>query len=264
MTPRDGLSLGATGEWLPTLLEVGSAPHPGAWVGPGFPEWMSSPSNALLLRGPSGAILVDTGSGPLVDRWPFEGAHSDVVAALARAGVEPDDVGTVVLTHLDDDHVGGVFEGPWPDVRPTFRHASFIVPRAAVLGAVDGGAAGTAGVAELLVGTGRLVEADDGDEVAPGIVLLSAPGHRAGHSIIHVDGEAPLVHLADVVHHLAHVAHPEWDEAADSDPATALATRRRLLGEAAISGARLVASHVPGPGAFRVVWRGAGYEPVTA
>jgi glyoxylase-like metal-dependent hydrolase (beta-lactamase superfamily II) len=256
-------SLGAAGEWLPTLLEVGSSRHPGAWVGPGFPDWMWSPSNALLLRGPSGTILVDTGSGPLVGRWPFEGARADVVAALAREGVEPDDVDTVVLTHLDDDHVGGVFEGAWPDVRPVFKRATLVAPRASILGATDGSAAETSEAAELLLATGRLVDVEDGYEVASGIALRSAPGHRAGHSVLYIDGENPLVHLADAVHHLAHVAHPEWDKEADSEPATALATRRRLLEEAANSGARLVASHIPGPRAFRVVRRGAGYETET-
>ena len=129
VTPHDAVSLGPAGDWVPTLVEVGTSPHPGAWVGPGFPEWMSSPSNALLLRSPSGTILVDAGSGPLLDRWPYEGAHADVVTALGRAGVAPGDVDTVVLTHLDDDHVGGVFEGAWPDVRPAFRRATWS-PRA--------------------------------------------------------------------------------------------------------------------------------------
>ena len=100
--------------------------------------------------------------------------------------------------------------------------------------------------------------ADDGHEVAPGIVLRVAPGHRLGHSIVLVDGDEPFVHLADAIHHLAHVAHPEWDNAADSDVATALATRRRLLAYAADTGSRLVASHVPT--AFHVVRRGEGNE----
>jgi glyoxylase-like metal-dependent hydrolase (beta-lactamase superfamily II) len=252
-----GGTSGTGGRWSPTLLEVGRQPHPGAWIGPGFPDWTTSPSNALLLRGAQ-HVVVDAGSGPLVDRWPYPGANADVVAALAGVGITPADIGVVVLTHLDDDHVGGVFDGHWPDVRPMFPDATIVVARDALAAAEQGDGPFADRLAELLHATGLLAPADDGDEVAPGIVLRAAPGHRVGHSIVVVDADEPFVHVADTVHHLAHVAHPEWDAAADSDVETALATRRRLLAEAADSGSLLVASHVPT--SFRVARLDDGFE----
>jgi len=257
-----------TGGWAITLLEIGRAEHPGAWVGPGFPEWMWTPINGVLLRRPGRTILVDTGSGVLSHLWAYDGIVSDVSQALAAAGASPADVDLVVLTHLDDDHVGGLLAGTWPDdVRLAFPNARVLAP-AAGLRAVDAGEGLPIGVEErrrlcgFLDGAGVLDEAEAGSEVADGVRLRDAPGHRAGHACVEVGGERPLVHLADTIHHPVHVEHPEWDGPADDDRAVALATRTTLLAEVAGSGARAVASHVAGPGAFAVSARPDGrFEP---
>ena len=106
-----------------------------------------------------------------------------------------------------------------------------------------------------LAAWGALDEVADGDEVASGVRLVAAPGHRSGHACVLVGDE--LVHLADVVHHPAHVAHPEWDPAFDADAETALITRRRWLASTADSGVRVVHAHVAGAG--RVVRDGPGF-----
>ena len=72
------------------------------------------------------------------------------------------------------------------------------------------------------------------------------PGHRAGHVCIEVGGEHPLVHIADTLHHHAHIEHPEWDGPADDDRALALETRRAVLAGLRETGTRAVASHLAG------------------
>jgi hypothetical protein len=49
-----------------------------------------------------------------------------------------------------------------------------------------------------------------------------------------------------------------WDTSSDEDGETALATRRRVLGELADSGARTAITHGAGPHAFRVEHDGSG------
>jgi glyoxylase-like metal-dependent hydrolase (beta-lactamase superfamily II) len=238
-----------------TLLEAGAAIHPGRWVGPGFPEMMWSPMNVLLLRRPGTTAIVDTGSGVLSHLWPFDGIHCDVVSALASVGVQPRDVDLAVLTHLDDDHIGGLLDGRWPDaIEPVFSSASVAAPGAAVAAALTPEAAGSPQrrIVDALRENGSLGEFDGDVELAPGLHARSAPGHRVGHSVVMVDGELPLFHLADSLHHLRHVEHPEWDREADSEPELALATRTALLDECARTGVRIVATHIPGPHAYRI------------
>jgi glyoxylase-like metal-dependent hydrolase (beta-lactamase superfamily II) len=173
----------------------------------------------------------------------------------------------LVLTHLDYDHAGGALVGKWPEqLGLAFPHAQVVIHEDAVAWAraTDPDAQDNVGtrLVELLEHEGRLVAVANGTEVADSVYVRSAPGHRVGHMYVEVTGPDPFVHAADTFHNAAHVAHPEWDTSADSDPETALATRRRVLDELADSGARVVITHMPGPGAFRVVRDGGGLRAV--
>ncbi len=62
----------------------------------------------LVLRGPGGSILIDCGGSPLYK--------------LARAGIAPDDIRAVILTHKHADHLYGLpmlVQGLWLDGRQT-------------------------------------------------------------------------------------------------------------------------------------------------
>ena len=246
------------GKWRVTLVEVGSGMHPGAWIGPGYPEWYWSPFNVVVLRSPEQTVLIDAGPGITGSWWPFDGFRSDTEAALAEVGVTPPDVDLVVLTHLDYDHAGGLLAGTWPDdLRLVYPRAPVVVHEDAIRDAkaTDPDAPDYVGtrLIALLEAEGRLISVADGAEVADSVFVRSAPGHRVGHVIVEVDGPDPFVHAADTFHNEEHVAHPEWDDSSDSDTELALATRRRVLAELADSGARTVITHMPGPHAFRVV-----------
>lgn len=104
----------------------------------------------VLVRG-SEAAVVDTGT---------PGSEGDIASALQRIGLGWDAVGHVIVTHLHNDHAGGL---------------------PAVLEAAPD-AAGYAGPEDLagIVSPRPLVAVADGEEVF-GLTIISTPGHTPGH-----------------------------------------------------------------------------------
>ncbi|MFE9686516.1 MBL fold metallo-hydrolase [Streptomyces sp. NPDC006285] len=85
-----------------------------------------------VIRGQGRTMLVDTGlsndkprSHELLDR-----RDGDYLRQLAAIGVRPEDVDTVVNTHLHGDHIGWntrLLDGAWV---PTFPNAQYLMHRA--------------------------------------------------------------------------------------------------------------------------------------
>lgn len=95
-------------------------------------------------------------------------------------------------------------------------------------------------------------------EIVPGVRLIPAPGHTVGHCVVSIDsGSQQVVFLADTVLDRLQLAHPDWLCQVDMLPEETVATRIRLLDEAARQGSLVLAYHVVGAG--HVERRGGGY-----
>lgn len=233
--------------WTVSLLEVGVLPMDATDLVPEgvLTSPVRTPVNVVLLRGHGRTVLVDAGSGPFVSTWP--GGTDEL-----RLDAPPD---MIVISHLDFDHFGGVVTD---GLEPVFPGVTVLAPAAAVAEARDAEDGPAAAVTRALDRAGLLEGYEDGDELAPGLRLRAAPGHRLGHSILEV-GDS-LVHTVDIVHHPLHVENLEWDRTWDSDPELALATRTAILNELADRGATVLASHIDSPGRIardgdRLRWR---------
>lgn len=93
---------------------------------------------ALLLQGPSGNVLLETGIGAffppaLRERYGVVEAEHVLLSSLAELGLRHEDINTVILSHLHFDHAGGLLERYTGAKEPTllFPNASFVVSEAA-------------------------------------------------------------------------------------------------------------------------------------
>ncbi|MEN6368660.1 MAG: MBL fold metallo-hydrolase [Thermotogota bacterium] len=223
-------------------------------------EEMSYDFLGLFVRAGDDAIVIDPGWGPCTDQL-----ESRFLLTLRQAGVEPDRVAYVILTHLDLDHAGGVIA---PDGGLAFPNARHVMAEEAWAGyrserilamcsPTDAEAYRT--LARLL--EGRVLFTRDETEVVTGVRTLPAPGHRLGHTAVEfVSRGETLLHLADTVLHPIVVEHPTWRTGYDSSQERIRDTRRRLFDRAARSGALVFLSHAPFPGLGHIASEGSGWR----
>jgi len=88
-------------------------------------------AGCYLIRSGGRTILVDTGVGPSsLGLAAWIGTGGELPDRLRAAGISPEDVETVVFTHLHPDHVGWNLQQEGGDFRPTFPHACYVAHRA--------------------------------------------------------------------------------------------------------------------------------------
>jgi glyoxylase-like metal-dependent hydrolase (beta-lactamase superfamily II) len=205
----------------------------------------------LLIRGDGRVILVDTGTG---NQWSEkERAIFDVdapnepgvVSALKAAGVAPEAVTDVVLTHLHFDHAGGVTRrGKDGAPELTFPGAIHHLQRANMETAKDPNERERASYLprnrEPLEGLGSRLRLYDGpEEILPEIFVEPSEGHTTGLQTVRVGPDpGAIVYTADLLPMKAHVPIP-WTMGYDLCPRTLMKEKRALL-SAAVAHRRLV------------------------
>lgn len=222
------------------------------------------PVNAFLIRRGARHWLLDAGCGTV-----FGPGFDRVTAALAAEGVRPDQVETIWLSHLHADHVGGLLT---PERLARFANAELVVQAREVAYWTDAGARASAPAAlrpmfetaqaVLAAYRARTRHVSGEAELAPGIHALPLPGHTPGHmGVLIADGADRLLIWGDIVHsRLLQMPHPDWTVIWDTDPAEAIATRRRVLDRAATEGLSVTGMHLAARG--RIERTDAGYALV--
>ena len=219
--------------------------------------------NVALVKTGSDYVLIDAGSG---GTWePTAGKLAD---SLEAAGIKPEQIGKVVLTHAHPDHIWGLVDELDDSLR--FPRAEYVVSArefdfwtsgeaANLKGPIEGIAAGARRVFKAI--EARTTRIKPGDEVAPGIAAIDTAGHTPGHiSLLMASGSDKLLITADAVQN-AHVsfAHPDWQPRADMDGAKAAESRRHVLDMAATDKLQVLSYHIPFPGLGRVERTGSAF-----
>lgn len=225
----------------------------------------NAPTNVTLLRSASDLILIDMGSG---DRFmPTAGKLWD---NLKSAGIDKTKITKVIFTHGHPDHLWGAVDELDDLVLPK---ASFHVAAAEWdfwngdnatrglpaerAGFVTGAKRNYAAIKE------RVTMFKAGDEIVPGIQVISTPGHTQGHVSLAVAGGDGLIVGGDVLTHpIISFRHPEWKPTADHVPDQAVATRKMLLDRLAKDRSKLIGYHLPYPGLGRVERKDGAYRYV--
>jgi glyoxylase-like metal-dependent hydrolase (beta-lactamase superfamily II) len=223
----------------------------------------------LLIRTAGPLVLVDAGIGPeLAKEWELPAGHA--VDALSAASVSPEDIDVVAVSHGHPDHVGGLSGAAGGERVPTFPRARVVVscmewefftgPDGLAYDADDVEVFRTR--LEPSREAGLLDIVDPGEEIAPGVRLVSAPGHTPGHCGVEIASEGErAVYIGDAMLHPVEVEHPEWTGTSDYDRSLTEATRRELLRLAAGDGRRWVTFHFDSIGTIERA--GDGYRYVT-
>ncbi len=226
--------------------------------------------NTLLVRTADQTILIDTGCGTL-----FGPTTGLLRANLARAGISPASITSIVITHAHPDHIGGLLAADgmlaFPGVQQIYINEAELkfwtgqdpqMPAALVPDAMKkqmiAGAKGS-----LLAVKDRL---NTGKSIAGALELIDVPGHTPGHSAVQISsGSASMLYIADAMHlQPLQVARPDWKVLYDADPAQGAKSRRALLDRAAADRSLISGAHLNFPAFGHLEKVGDGYAYIPA
>jgi glyoxylase-like metal-dependent hydrolase (beta-lactamase superfamily II) len=211
-----------------------------------------------LVNTGSELVLFDTGNAAA--RGPTRG-HT--LARLAEAGITPDQIDIVVITHMHGDHIGGVMT----DGAPTFPNARYVMGAREYDAWTNGGvpedrAAGIIPIVTPLAEKTAFIE--PGQSVVSGIEAVEAFGHAPGHMCYHVESEGRRIMItADTANHFVFsLQRPDWEVRFDMDKAAAAATRKRVFGMIAAERIPFIGYHMPFPAIGYLEPMGVGFRYV--
>ncbi|MCU1718478.1 MBL fold metallo-hydrolase [Pseudomonas sp. 5P_3.1_Bac2] len=226
--------------------------------------------NAYLIQTPEHLLLVDAGAAQC-----FGPTLGNVQANLKAAGYQPEEVDTVLLTHMHPDHMCGIRSA---DAQAAFSKATVWAAQAdadfwlsaANTSAAPAGAKGLYQMAQDAIApykaAGKFRTFKGGEQLAPGLSVLPTPGHTPGHSSFLIESKGQSLLLwGDIIHsHAVQFQHPEVSFEFDSDQAQAIKTRKAVLAEASAKSWWVAGAHLPFPGIGHIGKDGKGYNWVPA
>ncbi len=200
--------------------------------------------NIALIEAAGRRLLVDTGVG---DKWTAKekavyriDRSRTLLESLQAVGLKPEEIDTVINTHLHFDHCGGNTRLDGERAIPTFPRARYVVQMGEWEDAMHPHERSRGSYRErdfLPIAEAQQLQPVQGSvEVAPGVKVVPVGGHTPYHQMVVVEGGgSTLIIPTDVLPTVSHLPLA-WVTGYDLFPLGSLETKRRLLKEAAAAG----------------------------
>ena len=211
--------------------------------------------NSFLVNTGHSLVLVDSGAASCY------GAHlGSVLSNLKESGYQPEQVDTILLTHLHPDHVCGISQNgvanfPNATVYVSSDEANYWLNPKQVEKLPKEKQAGYLGTVEKIKQAIAPYQAKQrfktyqlGDQVQ-GFKVINTAGHTPGHFSYELKTkDETVVFIGDIVHsHTVQFDKPETAIDYDIDPKKAVQTRLKQFAEYAKGGQTIAAPHLPFP-----------------
>jgi glyoxylase-like metal-dependent hydrolase (beta-lactamase superfamily II) len=183
-------------QWLDGGSMFGNVPRPvwEKWTAPDSKGRIELACRAMLIETGGKKILCETGIGAffepaMADRYGVRETSHQLLASLAAAGVKPDDIDFVILSHLHFDHAGGLLPS-YAEMQAgnrslLFKNARYVTGKRAFERAERPHARDRAsfipGMANMLKASGRLLLVDDAALSSSGPAAHAASGIGVQH-----------------------------------------------------------------------------------
>ncbi len=196
----------------------------------------------LLVEDGDRKILIDNGIGDKQDhkflKHYYLNGDATLESSLAEAGIKPEEITDMVITHMHFDHCGGSvkYTADRKGFELTFPNATYWTSRRQFDWATHPNRREKASFLKENIlpiqESGHLKLIEDEGEYIPGIEFKLYSGHTDGQVIphIHVNGKT-VVFMADLMPSAAHIPMP-WIMAYDTRPLVTLQDRERFYQEA--------------------------------
>jgi glyoxylase-like metal-dependent hydrolase (beta-lactamase superfamily II) len=226
------------------------------------------PFNPTVINTGSKLVLIDSGYGPGIA--PSVGL---LPTNMAAAGIDPNQIDIVILSHLHPDHINGIRTA---GDSLAFPQAEIKLPAPDwAFWADDGNMSRAQGfMGDYFKNFHRVFDPikdkvtkyEWGQEVATGITALDTRGHTPGHtSFVVASGSSKVLIQSDVTNiPELFLRHPDWHVMFDIDPQQAAVTRHKFYDMAAAEKALIIGFHFPFPSMGHVEQDGANYRLVPA
>lgn len=202
-------------------------------------------------------ILLDAGTGGQLA--PTAGLAAK--GGLEAAGITPDNVDSILLSHMHPDHIFGLME---KDTNAqVYPNAEILVSEAEYNFWTD--PAKTAKLPEGRQGLAKRIQATFPDwdnvsqfsgekEIAPGIRAIDSFGHSPGHVSFHISsGNEELLLIGDaIIVPALFLANLDWQLAFDADKDQATATRQAIVDQAIADNMTIGGYHFGFPNAGKI------------